>query len=109
MRGNYAHDNWGSGLHTDIDNVNTLYENNRSENNAQIGIFHEIGYKAIIRNNVTRGNGYASGWVAGAGIFVNSSQDVEIYGNTVSGISAELRHPRPTPRHTRFLELRCSG
>jgi parallel beta-helix repeat protein len=86
VRNNYVHDNHGPGLWTDIDNINTLYEGNRVENNTMMGIFHEISYKATIRNNTVRGNGFGMNqWLYGAGIMVSASQDVEVYGNTVEG------------------------
>jgi parallel beta-helix repeat protein len=86
VRGNYVHDNWGPGLWTDIDNINTLIEGNRVTNNAAQGIFHEISYAAVIRNNVATGNGMAhADWLWGSGILVAASADVEVYGNTVSG------------------------
>jgi len=87
VRGNYVHDNWGPGLWTDIDNVNALIENNRVIDNADAGIFHEISWRAVIRNNEVRNNGSASprGWLWGAGIQIAASKDVEVYGNTLSG------------------------
>ena len=86
VRGNYVHDNWGPGLWTDIDNINTLIEGNRVTNNAAQGIFHEISYAAVIRNNVVQHNGVRhSGWLRGAGILVAASPDVQIYSNTVIG------------------------
>lgn len=86
LRGNFSHHNHGHGLWTDIDNVNTLYEGNRLEDNTRSGIFHEISYRAVIRRNVARRNGGAGAvWVDGAGILVNSSRDVEVYENTVEG------------------------
>ncbi|HEX6536611.1 MAG TPA: right-handed parallel beta-helix repeat-containing protein [Gemmatimonadaceae bacterium] len=85
VRNNYVHDNHGPGLWTDIDNYNTLYEGNRVENNTQMGIFHEISWKATIRNNTVSGNGFGmSNWLWGAGILVAGSKDVEIHGNTVT-------------------------
>jgi parallel beta-helix repeat protein len=75
------------GLWTDIDNSDTLYEYNRSEDNDHGGIFHEISYAATIRYNTCLRNGVVSpfpGWVDGAGIIVSSSSDVEVYGNTVT-------------------------
>jgi parallel beta-helix repeat protein len=87
VRGNYSHHNHGPGLWTDINNVNTLYENNRVEDNDWRGIFHEISYAAVVRNNVVRRNGFHfPGPVfpfEGAGILVSNSSDVEAYGNTV--------------------------
>jgi parallel beta-helix repeat protein len=84
VRGNYAHDNKGFGLWTDWDNIHVTYENNIVEDNTDAGIFHEASFDAVIRNNTVRRNGFAElGWIAGAGILLNSSGNVEIYGNTV--------------------------
>ncbi len=85
VRDNYVHHNWGSGLWADIHNIYMLYENNRVTDNAAQGIFHEISYAAVIRNNVVERNGFDRPWLYGAGIQVNHSPDVEVYGNVVSG------------------------
>lgn len=85
LRDNYVHDNWGHGLWIDIDCWTTLIEDNRVENNAASGMFVEISYIAVVRNNTARGNGFDASWLDGAGILVNSSPDVEVYGNTLSG------------------------
>ena len=89
VRGNFSHHNRGAGIHADIDNINALIENNRVEDNEWRGIFYEISYKAVIRNNTARRNGFkipkTAGLVDGAGILVSNSQNVEIYGNTVEG------------------------
>jgi parallel beta-helix repeat protein len=87
VRNNYSHDNWGTGLWTDIDNVGALIEGNRVFNNADVGIYHEISGAAVIRNNEIRGNGFDRGgiWLWGAGIVISASSDVEVYGNTLSG------------------------
>jgi parallel beta-helix repeat protein len=87
VRGNFVHHNDGPGLWTDINNIDVLYENNRVEDNGLSGIFHEISYRATIRNNVVSRNGASnptSYWVDGAGILVSSSSDVEVYGNTLT-------------------------
>ncbi len=88
VRDNFSHHNDGAGLWTDIDNINSLYEGNRVEDNDWRGIYHEISYKAIIRNNIIRRNGFNLPLknkfpVDGAGILIHDSQNVEIYGNTV--------------------------
>ncbi|MGB0910960.1 MAG: right-handed parallel beta-helix repeat-containing protein [Nitrospirales bacterium] len=84
VRNNHVHHNLGPGLWTDINNINTLYENNRVQNNSATGIFHEISYSAIIRNNVVESNGFGNSvWLNGAGILISCSPDVEVYGNTV--------------------------
>ncbi|WP_343897297.1 carbohydrate-binding domain-containing protein [Craurococcus roseus] len=84
VRNSYSHDNYGNGMWTDINNVNTLYEGNRIENNAMGGIHHELSYEAVIRNNTIVGNGaQRDTWLLGAGIQIENSQGVEAYGNTV--------------------------
>ena len=63
FRGNHVHDNIGPGLWCDIDCRNVVYDGNLVENNQDIGIFHEISFKAVIRNNVVRHNGRGyRGW-----------------------------------------------
>jgi len=93
LRGNFVHHNYGPGLWKDVDNINTLIEGNRVEDNDQMGIFHEISYAAVIRNNTVARNGFKSwGWMYGAGIMISASPNVEVYGNTVvdnyNGITA---------------------
>lgn len=84
VRDNYSHHNAGPGLWTDINNLNTLYEGNRVMHNNGMGIFHEISYDAVIRNNYVEGNGSGhSAWLWGAGIIVAASPNVEVYGNEV--------------------------
>ena len=56
VRNNYVHDNFGNGLWTDTDNVNTLYEGNTTTNNYLDGILHEVSYSATIRNNISKDN-----------------------------------------------------
>jgi parallel beta-helix repeat protein len=82
VRGNFVHDNHGHGLWTDADNIGTLYENNVVVNNYGAGIFHEISYDAVIRNNRVEGNAFPH---TSGGIKITNSSNVEIYGNTLSG------------------------
>jgi parallel beta-helix repeat protein len=84
VRRNRVHDNWGNGLWTDIDNIRSLIEDNIVVGNTYQGIFHEISYDAVIRNNTVEANGFGhQGWLFGSGILVAASPNVEIYGNTV--------------------------
>ena len=85
VRGNYSHDNNGSGMWTDINNIHTLYENNVVVHNTINGISHEISYDAIIRNNTVMANGYGDtrGWGWGADINIQNSKNVQVYGNRV--------------------------
>jgi len=87
VRGNTVHHNQGPGLWTDINCVHTLYERNDVYANASHGIFHEISYDAVIRDNRVTDNGRSEplpGW-GGAGIRVAASPDVEVYGNLLAG------------------------
>jgi hypothetical protein len=85
LRGNYVHDNRGAGLWCDIDCRDVLYEDNIAERNRGAGIFHEISFSAVIRNNVVRHNGTGGKtWFWGNNILVAASQDVEVYGNTLT-------------------------
>ena len=85
VRNNYVHHNYGPGLWADYDNYGLIYEGNTVEDNAWAGIFHEISYAAVIRNNRVRRNGFLDprGWFWRAGILIVASPDVEIAGNTV--------------------------
>jgi hypothetical protein len=87
MRGNWSHHNNGVGLWTDINNINTLYENNYLNNNTEAGIEHEISYAATIRNNVSVDNSpnATTAFYQGGQIQIAESPDVEVYGNTVRG------------------------
>lgn len=96
VRDNWVHHNKGPGLWTDIDNVDTLYEGNLVEANERAGIFHEVSFAAVIRDNLVRGNGtrWNSWRVEGAGILVANSSDVEVTGNVVAdnATGIVLRH-----------------
>jgi parallel beta-helix repeat protein len=78
VRDNWAHDNLGNGLWTDLNNVDTVYERNLSERNEGAGLLHEASFRATIRRNMLTGNG-------GHGIFVTDSSDVEVHDNRVAG------------------------
>jgi len=85
LRNNEVHDNVGPGLWIDIDCWSTLIEGNRVQKNEAEGIFVEISYNTVVRNNTLIENGVGRNWVLGGGILVNSSPDTEVYGNTVAG------------------------
>jgi hypothetical protein len=88
VRGNYVHHNYGMGIWTDADNIRSTFDNNRAEFNYGSGINHELSQAAVISNNIVKGNGFkhpVQGKAFGAGIFIDQSRDVEIYGNTVEG------------------------
>ena len=84
VRRNLVRRNSGTGFWTDIDNINSLYEQNRIEENRRSGISHEISYAAVIRYNTLLHNGdEMSTWLWGAGILVQNSRDVQVYGNAI--------------------------
>ena len=84
VRDNYSHDNNAYGFWTDIDNIDTLYEGNRIEDNVHGGISHEISYRAVIRDNRFEGNGFGVAvWLWGGAIQIQNSRDVEVTGNLV--------------------------
>ena len=85
FRGNHVHDNIGAGLWCDINCRNVVYEGNLIERNRNAGIFHEISFHAVIRNNILRHNDVVHrNWFWGDDILIAASQDVEVYGNTLT-------------------------
>ena len=76
------------------------------ENNGAVGIFHEISWNAVIRNNTLRNNnafergkGKSCWW--GAQIALNNSQGVAIYGNLVEAVGSNAICVASTPRAER--------
>lgn len=107
IRRNNIHDNTGIAIWYDIDNRRGVIEDNDINNNYADGIRFEISYGCKIYNNRLAGNGYSFGLGPGRGgtdkwamisvaaININSSPDVEIYGNTIgtnqNGIGTQMR------------------
>jgi parallel beta-helix repeat protein len=81
---NYVHDNHGTGIWFDTDNIYAVLQNNTITNNDHHGIKYETSYDAVISGNVVTGNGIGSPY-GGAGINVEASPNVEVFGNVVSG------------------------
>jgi parallel beta-helix repeat protein len=76
FRNNFVHHNQADGIWYDGGNPDALIEGNRVEDNVRNGIFYEAGLGSIIRNNTIRRSG-------DTGIFISTSQNSEIYGNTL--------------------------
>jgi len=99
LRQNWVHDNQGNGLWVDINNINVLIEDNRVEDNWWVGIFYEISYEGIIRNNQVSGNGlHNPNELAASGILVTNSRGVEVVDNQVQGnglgiVGHQWNHP----------------
>jgi parallel beta-helix repeat protein len=77
VRNNHVHHNFAIGIWLDHNNNNCVIEGNLVEDNANSGIYYEISYNGIIRNNTVRRNG---GWA----IVVSSSPNVEVHHNTIA-------------------------
>lgn len=81
---NHVHHNNGPGLWADLNARNMLFANNRVVGNEKAGIYYEISYDAVIRDNYIEGNGFGfDPWLWGGGIVISSSPNVEIFGNTL--------------------------
>ncbi|MEV6738056.1 right-handed parallel beta-helix repeat-containing protein [Streptomyces sp. NPDC051104] len=61
VRGNWVHDNRGTGLWADTNNNDFLIENNVIEANDGAALIYEISYNAVIRNNTIRRNNWVEG------------------------------------------------
>jgi hypothetical protein len=85
FRANSVYDNVGPGLWCDISCRDVIYEANRVERNHDAGIFFEISFGAIIRNNVLRHNGISHRkWFWGADITISASEAVTAEKNDVT-------------------------
>lgn len=89
IQNNYVHDNRGSGLWTDYDNQNSVFESNRTFNNNG-GISAELSFDQKIRYNVVESERPNEGdptggtnLIYGGSITSSDSRRTEIYGNTV--------------------------
>ena len=84
IRNNYIHDNQGAGIWSDISNINVVVADNVVAHNTHSGIFHEIGYDAVICNNAVKFNGAGwYPWLYGSNIQIANSNNTEVFGNTV--------------------------
>jgi parallel beta-helix repeat protein len=83
LDGNEVYANVGPGLWCDISCQAITYSHNTVHDNTEAGIFFEISSGATIASNALWNNGSASaaGW--GCDIFVSSSSDADVYGNTI--------------------------
>ena len=76
FRDNFVHHNRWDGIWYDGDNVGSLIEANRVEDNPGSGIFYEISGRGVISNNVVLRSGEH-------GVFISTSKDVVIYDNSL--------------------------
>ncbi|MEV7779573.1 right-handed parallel beta-helix repeat-containing protein [Kitasatospora sp. NPDC088351] len=61
IRGNWVHDNRGTGLWADNDNNDFRFEDNVLEANDGAALIYETSYNAVIRNNTIRRNNWVEG------------------------------------------------
>lgn len=61
IRGNWVHDNRGTGLWADTNNNDFRIENNVVEGNDGAALIYETSYNAVIRNNTIRRNNWVEG------------------------------------------------
>ena len=86
FRNNHVHSNYGIGVWFDANNIRVTIEDNLIEDNEAAGIYYEISYEAVIRNNRIFRNGDGSAdRLSRSGIVISESSDVEVYGNTLAG------------------------
>lgn len=61
VKGNWVHHNKATGLWADTNNIDFQFIGNYINDNDDEGIFYEISYNAVIRNNTFIRNGWAEG------------------------------------------------
>ena len=82
---NVVHDNFGKGIHYDVNCSNNIASNNRIFNNARVGLHMELCYSGKMFGNTVYQNGYATPESnRGTGIMTSSSENIEIYDNVVA-------------------------
>ncbi|GAB4521138.1 MAG: hypothetical protein OHK0046_32160 [Anaerolineae bacterium] len=88
IRNNYIHSNLGKGLWLDIDNgfyAANVIERNICYNNESVGLYLELSWDCIVRDNWSGYNAVNDwdGGLYGAQIYIANSSDVDAYNNTV--------------------------
>lgn len=87
IRNNFVHDSPFRGIWVDTMQPDVTIEGNRVVNHGEAGIWYEVSYRGVIRQNYIENAGYnsyySSGWLRGGGIQVTNSPDVSVLGNTV--------------------------
>lgn len=89
---NYVHDNKGTGLWADTNNIDFLFEGNVIDHNDGEGIWYEISYNATMRDNTITRNAWVSGvrnqGSPGPAIYLSESGGDSRLASTVSGAPA---------------------
>ncbi len=90
LRSNYVHHNQGHALHDDEGTTGSVYERNVVVSNDGHGIMIEISFDAIVRDNTVTSNGFDAPEGRASGIRVQSSRNVIVTGNVVTGNAAGI-------------------
>lgn len=90
VRGNFVHHNIGPGLWCDVECIDAVFVDNIVANNRLSGIFYEISYGVVIRDNLIVGNGADAPWLYSAGIVIAHSRDAQVYDNIVANNGAGI-------------------
>lgn len=81
---NEVYANNGPGIWLDVNCLGIVVRNNLVHDNARAGIFFEISQGAQILGNKIWKNGVAYPGPSGAGIYISSSSNAEVYSNIVA-------------------------
>jgi parallel beta-helix repeat protein len=107
IRGNNVHDGLFRGIWVDTMQPDITIEDNRVVNHGHQGIWYEVSYRGVIRNNYVENAGYRGSpsidWPTDAGIHVTNSPDVSVLNNTVvnslNGVIAHQAAGYPNGRY----------
>jgi parallel beta-helix repeat protein len=109
---NKVHDNFGKGVHYDMDCANNVVSNNRIYDNARMGLHMELCLSGTMFGNVIYGNGFVTPeGNAGTGLAVTTSLNIEAYDNVIvdnaGGVlvrnSPREGHPEYYPSHDVYI------
>lgn len=107
LRGNHVHDGPFRGIWVDTMQPEITIADNRVVNHGQQGIWYEVSYRGVIRNNYVENAGYrgvyAIDWPTDAGIQVTNSPDVSVLNNTViNSLNGIIGHQVVNYPHGRY-------
>lgn len=82
---NVVHDNFGKGVHYDIECSGNTASDNRIYDNARMGLHMELCYSGKVFGNVIYDNGSATPEDGkGVGLAIHASENIEVYDNVIA-------------------------